>query len=42
MYKFQLAMGAPISSTELIKKLGNLANTEVAQKITEGKFEMPD
>ena len=42
MYKLQLAMEAPISSTELIEKLGNLADTEVAQQITEGKFEMPD
>ena len=32
-YRFQLAMDAPISSTELLSKLGNLADTEIAQQI---------
>ena len=40
--RFQLAMDAPISSTELIKKLGNLADTEIAQQIVEGTFDSPD
>ena len=35
-------MDAPISSTELLHKLGNLADTEIAQQIVEGTFDIPD
>ena len=29
--RFQLAIDTPITSNELIKKLGNIADTEIAQ-----------
>ena len=32
-YRFQLAMDAPISSTDLLSKLSNLENIEIAQQI---------
>ena len=35
-------MDAPIISTDLITKLGNLADTEIAQQIVEGTFDIPD
>ena len=41
-YRSKLAMDAPISSTDLIKKLGNLADTEIAQHRVEGSYEVPD
>ena len=41
-YRFQLAMDAPISSTDLLSKLGNLVDTEIAQQITEGTFDITD
>ena len=41
-YRFQLAMDAPISSTDLLEKLGNFAETEIAQQIVEGTFDIPD
>ena len=41
-YRFQLAMDAPITSTDLITKVGNLADTEIAQQIVEGTFDIPD
>jgi len=40
--RFQLAMDAPISSTELIHQLGHLADTEIAKQIVEGNFECPE
>ena len=40
--RFQLAMDAPISSTDLLSKLGNLAHTEIAQQIIEGTFDIPE
>ena len=41
-YRFQLAIDAPISSTNLLSKLGNLADTEIAQQIIEGTFDIPE
>jgi len=41
-YRFQLAIDAPISSTDLSSKLGNLADTEIAQQIIEGTFDIPE
>ena len=41
-YRFQLAADAPISKTRLLEQLGYLADTEVAQQIIEGTFEIPD
>ena len=41
-YRFQLAMDALISSTDLLSKLGNLADTEIAQQIIEGTFDIPE
>ena len=41
-YRFHLAMDAPISSTDLLSKLGNLVDTEIAQQITEGTFDIPE
>ena len=41
-YRLQLAMDAPISSTDLVAKLGNLADTEIAQQIIEGTFDITD
>ena len=41
-YIFQRAMDAPISSTGLINKLGNLADTEIAHQIIEGTLDIPD
>ena len=40
--RFQLAMDTPITSNELIKKLGNLADTEITQQIVEVTFNSPD
>ena len=40
--RFQLAMNAPITSTDLITELGNLADTEIAQHIVVGTFDIPD
>ena len=41
-YRLQLAADAPISKTRLLEQLGYLADTEVAQQIIEGTFEIPD
>ena len=41
-YRFQLANDAPISKTMLIDQLGHLADTDIAQQIVEGSFEIPD
>ena len=41
-YRFQLANDAPISSTKLIEQLGYLADSDIAQQIVEGSFEIPD
>ena len=41
-YRFQLAIDAPISSTDLLSKLGNLADTEIAQQIIEDTFDIPE
>ena len=41
-YRLQLAMDAPISSTDLLSKLVNLADTEIAQQIIEGTFDIPE
>ena len=41
-YRFQLAIDAPISSTDLLSKLGNLTDTEIAQQIIEGTFDIPE
>ena len=41
-YRFQLSMNAPILSTDLIEKLGNFADTKIAQQIIEGIFDTPD
>ena len=40
--RFQLAMDAPISSTDLIHQLGHLADTDIAKQIVEGDFECPE
>ena len=40
--RFQLAMDAPISSSDLIHHLGHLADTDVAKKIVEGNFDFPE
>ena len=41
-YRFQLVNDAPISKTTLIDQLGYLADTEIAQQIVEGTFDIPD
>ena len=40
--RFQLAMDAPISSSDLIHQLGHLMDTDVAKKIVEGSFDFPE
>ena len=39
---FQLAINTPLSSTELIKKLGDIADTKIARQIVEDTFESLD
>ena len=41
-YRFQLAMDAPISSTDLLSNLGNLADMEISQQMIEGTFDIPE
>ena len=41
-YRFQLANDAPISHTKLIDQLGYLGDSDIAQQIVEGRFEIPD
>jgi len=41
-YRFQLVNDAPISSTKLIKKLGYLADSDIARQLVEGSFVIPD
>ena len=38
-FRFKLAADAPISATELIHKLGHLADTEIALQIVESNYE---
>ena len=40
--RIHLATDAPISSTKLIEQLGYLGDSEIAQQIVEGRFEVPD
>jgi len=41
-FRFQLAADAPISKTKLLEQLGYLADTDIAQQLIEGKFDIPD
>ena len=41
-FRFQLANDAPISKTKLVKQLGYLTDTEIAQQLIEGTYDIPD
>ena len=41
-FRFQLATDAPINKTKLVKQLGYLADTEIAQQLIEGTYDIPD
>ena len=40
--RFQLAMEAPITSSMLIEQLGYLGDSEIAQQLVEGRYDIPD
>ena len=40
--RFQLAAEAPISSSTLLEQLGYLGDTEIAQQLVEGRYELPE
>ena len=40
--RFQLAMEAPISSSKLIEQFGYLGDSDIAQQLVEGRYDIPE